>query len=72
MQVLLGQLGCRVGSPNVCHHVGVIPRPRLGKAKVAQLDHGRLTVVQQGVVQLQVSAVPQASSDASREAEVLV
>ena len=43
-------------SPDVGHHVGVITSPGLGKAKIAQLDHGRLTVVQQCVVQLQVSA----------------
>ena len=40
-------------SPNVCEHVGILS-PSLGKAKVAQLEHGRVAVVQQSVIQLQV------------------
>jgi hypothetical protein len=40
-------------SPYVGEHVGVFS-PCFGKAKVAQLEHGGVTVVQQGVVQLEI------------------
>lgn len=42
-------------SPNVCEHVGILS-PRLGEAKVAQLEHGGVAIVQQSVIQLQVPA----------------
>lgn len=41
--------------PNVCEHVGVLS-PRLGKAKVTQLEHGRVAIIQQSVIQLQIPA----------------
>ena len=40
-------------SPYVGEHVGVFG-PCLGKAKVAQLEHWGVAVVQQGVVQLEI------------------
>ncbi len=40
-------------SPYVGEHVGVFS-PCLGKAKVAQLEHWGVTVVQQGVVQPEI------------------
>ena len=43
------------GLPNVSEHIGVLG-PRLGKAKVTQLEHWRIAVVQQGVIQLEVPA----------------
>jgi len=40
-------------SPYMGEHVGIFS-PCLGKAKVAQLEHWGVTVVQQGVVQLEI------------------
>ena len=39
--------------PNMCEHVGILS-PRLGEAKVTQLEPGRVTAVQQCVVQLEI------------------
>ena len=53
-----GQLGLDVQEyniPNVGKHVGILC-PCLGKAEVTQLEHWRITVVQQCVVKLQVPA----------------